>query len=615
MMHAIAHRGRAGGTYRDEDVALGICRLPVVDLDAGTQPVTNENGRIKAVVDGTILEHQALRKDLDRRGHAFRSGRDDEVIPHLYEQWGNAFPEHLRGDFAIAIWDGVHRRLVLARDRSGVKPLYYARCGDLLVFASELKGILASELVRPELDYESIDAYLSFGFIPGPQTILSGVSKLQPGARLVADENGVHVDRYWHYPRPSLPSPRPTVEEYADGFLAELEASVQMRLGDLPVGLMLSGGLDSTVLLALAARNLAAPIRTFSVAFSEAGEANELARAKAMASTFGAIHHELELSISDAVQLDDLVWRLDEPLPELSALGMVALSELAGEHVSVALSGQGADGLLGGMPNHRNAKIAGYWDRVPRPARRAGERLLLHSPGRFSRLGRVLSASDPGARFLVSSTRLDEGLRTRLFRGPLCALDGEAPRRAVLSRLDGLIAHPMATFIYVDEQLAAVDSLLHYFDRSSTAGPLEVRVPFLDYRVVEYCAGVPTELKVRRLTRKYLLKRALRGIVPDEAIKGRKVGFFNAAIAEWLRVQISSSASDYLLGESPRYAAFLDPAEVRRLVAEHSKMRGSGHGGLLLAILMLEVWLTTFLPRARSMGVPSREQVSKAASS
>jgi asparagine synthase (glutamine-hydrolysing) len=612
MTDVMAHRGpNDRGTYASGGIALGVRRLSIVDVEGGHQPFSSEDGNVWAIQNGELYNHVALRAELEEDGHRFTSRCDTEVIPHLYERDGAGFPQRLRGKFGLAVWDARRRRAVVARDRLGVKPLYYAQAGDLVVFASELKSLLASGLVRATLDYEAIDAFLGFGFVPGPRTPLSGVQKLLPGHVLIVDADGPRVQQYWSFPRPEPDSPPLKLDEYAEGFRAELEEAVRLRLmSDVPLGAMLSGGLDSSLIVALMARNMSEPVKTFSVGFAEDAETNELADARLVASALGADHHELELSFAgQEVDLAELVWHLDEPLADLSALGFLALSELAARHVTVALAGQGADELFGGYKKHRAAAVVGSWQRLPRPLRGAGTRLALCGPKRVRRAARTLAAGDPADRLVAMSGKLDEDLRARLLRGSLAQLDGNASRRAVLARLDGLPDDPLPSTLYVDGQLALVDDMLHYFDRSSMAHSLEVRVPFLDHHVVEYCARIPAGFKVRRLTTKYVLKRSARGLIPDQIIDKRKIGFFNRPVEDWFRAQTRGAISDYLLAPRPAYAEILDPRVVHELVESHAAGTGTAHPHLLLSILMLEIWLSSFLPRALRPAAPARERV------
>ena len=364
MTDLMRHRGPDDrGTHVEPGVAFGVRRLSIIDVEAGHQPWANETDDVWAILNGELYNHDELRRRLAADGHTFHSRCDTEILPHLYERHDDAFPTELRGDFGIAIWDGRRRRAVLARDRAGVKPLYYARVDDLVVFASELKSLLGSGLVAPAVDPDAVYLYLTFGYVPGPRTLLTGVSKLLPGEQLTIGEGNVTRGQYWAYPKPTPPGERLRVEEYRQGLLAMLEDSVRVRLmSDVPLGAMLSGGLDSSIVVALMARNTEQPVKTFSVGFVESADNNELADARLVAKTFGTDHHELELSFArDTVDVADLVWHLDEPVADVSSLGFLALSEFASRSVSVALSGQGADELLGGYKKHRAAALAGRW--------------------------------------------------------------------------------------------------------------------------------------------------------------------------------------------------------------------------------------------------------------
>jgi len=503
MTDAMTHRGPDDrGLHLDDGVALGVRRLSVVDVDGGHQPFANEDASVWAIQNGELYNHVALRTELARESHRFRSRCDTEILPHLYEQYGDRFQEHLRGMFAIAVWDARRRRAVLARDRLGIKPLYHATCGDLLVFASELKSLLASGLLDVELDYEAIDAYLTLGFVPGPRTPLAGVAKLLPGHRIVVEDGEARTERYWEFPVPLESPQRWSDEEYAHRLVEELEESVRLRLmADVPLGAMLSGGLDSSVIVALMARHSTGPVKTFSVGFREAGDENELAEARAVAEYFGTDHHELELSLSDqTVDLTELVWHLDEPLADLSSLGFLTLSELAARHVTVALSGQGADELLGGYRKHLAASLTGSLSRLPAPVRAVAPRFGRLGGDGLRRAANTLAARAPADRLLAMSGQLDPALRARLVRGPLAELDGSAARRAAASRANGLRATPLGSTLYLDAQLGLVDDMLQYFDRTSMAYSLEVRVPFLDHVLVEFAATIPNRLKVHGLT-------------------------------------------------------------------------------------------------------------------
>jgi len=599
MTDSMTHRGPDDrGIHAAPGVAIGARRLSIVDVAAGHQPLANEDGRVWAAQNGELYNHLELRAELAGAGHRFATHCDTEVIPHLYERYGADFPQHLFGKFGVAVWDAAERRAVLARDRLGVKPLYYARVDDVVVFGSELKALLASGRISRELDPVAIELYLTLGFVPGPRTPFAAVAKLMPGHTLVIEDGEVRSQAYWTFPE-SRPEQRP-LSEWSDGLVEVLERSVKRRLmSDVPLGAMLSGGLDSSLIVALMARNMSEPVKTFSVGFVEDERENELADARFVADHFGADHHELTMSMTGGnVDLATLVWHLDEPLCDLSALGFYMLSELAAGHVTVALSGQGADELLGGYRKHKVASVLRILGRLPKPVRSAIESLTTGRDIDVARAGRALAARDPAERLLAMSGLVDDELRSALFAGDIAGADDTAVHAAVTARLPHATGDPLLDTLSVDAQLALVDDMLQYFDRTSMAHSLEVRVPFLDHEVVEFCARLPAQLKVHGLTTKFVLKEAARGLVPDLVVDKRKLGFFRGASAQWLEKQLSGLGRDYLLAPEPRYAEFVDPTVVAGLVRRH-EAGDHGRVHLLLSILILEIWLETYLDSAQ----------------
>jgi asparagine synthase (glutamine-hydrolysing) len=369
-------------------------------------------------------------------------------------------------------------------------------------------------------------------------------------------------------------------------------------MSDVPLGAMLSGGLDSSIVVALMARNTTQPVKTFSVGFAGSAEANELDDARLVASALGTDHHELELSFAhDTVDLPRLLWHLDEPIADVSSLGFYALSEFASKSVTVALSGQGADEILGGYKKHRAAALAERWRRLGAVGRTSAALVHRIAPVKVRRAARTLAAGNAVERHLAMSGRLDPELRASMLVGPLSGADDRIAVRALERYADGLVDAPLAASMYLDGRLALVDALLLYFDHMSMAHSLEVRVPFLDHHVVELCASIPSDLKVRRLTTKHILKEAVRGVVPDAVLDKRKVGFFRHAADGWFRAQLDGAIPAYLLDGRPSYAEYIDEATVARLVDEH-RDGSSPHAEILLAVLMLEVWLSSYLPRA-----------------
>ena len=599
MLSVIRHRGPDdAGLVQLAGASLGARRLSIIDVAGGHQPFPGMSESVWGAQNGEIYNHDALRDELRRRGHSFRSRCDTEVLPHLYEEHGPELCERLHGKFAIAVWDAERRRGVLARDRLGVKPLYYAEVGGVIVFASELKAVIASGLVSDTLDLEALAAYLTLGFVPGPMTPLLDVRKLMPGERLVIDAGAARRERYWSYPVPS-PDPGPSAADWDAQVLEALDGAVRRRLmSDVPLGAMLSGGLDSSLIVALMARHSAQPVKTFAIGLQGAGADSELADARQVAEALGTEHHELELPMAtgrDAVER--LAWHLDEPVRSLSALGFLALSELAASEVTVALAGQGADELFGGYRKHRAMSLAHAWGHVPGVLRAPVAALAQHGPGEIPRLATALQAPDAVTRLIASSGLLRPDLQGELYGGAL-AEHADAARRAA-SRYAAPVAGatPLAAGLYLDAQLGLVDDMLHYFDRVSMAHSLEVRVPFLDHELVELSARMPDALKVRRGETKRVLRSIARGVVPDFVLTKRKQGFFRDSVGPWLAADDGAIVEDTLLSGERAFAAIVEPRVVEEIVRDW-RAGATEHAQFLLAMVQLEVWLSSTMPRA-----------------
>ncbi len=596
MTDAMHHRGPDDDGYHiDDGIAIGVRRLSIVDVSGGHQPMTNERGTVVAAQNGELYNQEAVRRQLEARGSTFKTGCDTEILPHLYERVGDAAPELLNGIFAFVIWDAEQRRAVLARDRLGVKPLYHAEVGDVLLFGSELKSLLASGLVPTDVDVEAVDLFLSLGFVPGPRTLLRSVKKLLPGHRIVVEPtHGVRIERYWQYPEPAPITSR-SEGEWKEELLDLLEDAVRGQLmSDVPLGAMLSGGLDSSVVVALMARHMNRPVKTFSVGFAGVPD-NELTFARETAHALGAEHHELELSLDSPVDLEALIWSLDEPIADLSSLGFSALAALTAEHVTVALSGQGADELLAGYDRYGQIELIDRWTSAPLAMRRLAASIGRFGPTRFKKATAVAASVDPvRAGVLVRSEWAESG-RARSARGQLRHVPGSVLEQAVSDRVEGSASRGVERALVLDAQLSLVDDMLHYFDRTSMAHSLEVRVPFLDHRLVELCARMPTKLKLSNGSTKRILRDAARGLVPDCVIDRPKVGFFSGAVEHWLQRQLNGAVGDVLLDPRARYTEFVDRSEMERLVRAGGSYRKSK---LLLSVLMLEIWLSTYLPSA-----------------
>jgi asparagine synthase (glutamine-hydrolysing) len=593
MTAAIEHRGPdEDGHLLEPGVALGMRRLSVIDPAGSPQPVASEDGEVTAVFNGEIYNFRELRAELEGRGHRFATRGDGETIVHLYEEFGPRFVEHLRGMFAIALWDRPRRRLLLARDRMGEKPLYLAETESGLAFASEVKSLVAAGLVRPSLDPVAAELFMAWGYVPGPLTLFAGVRKLPPACCLVyADGEIVEQREYWN-PWDAAPDDvGRSWQEDGERLLEHLRTATRARMvSDVPLGVMLSGGLDSSLLTALMSEASDRPVQTFSVGFVEDAAANELPEARRVAQRLGTDHHELETSALDHPDLlDDALRHLEEPIADLSCVGLLLLSRLARETVTVALSGQGADEVLGGYRKHQVAHAADLLGKVP-PARGAvALAAAVGAPESARARGlRALSSRDPVERMLAMSRVVQPRERLALFTpefltdadvGAPVRGHGDVSGRSILTQT-----------LYLDSRLALVDNMLLYFDKMSMATSLEVRVPFLDHDVVSFCLALPDSRKVRRGNRKELLKRVSRGLVADEIIDKRKRGFFRSALGTWLRAQQGGLLEQTLLDPRTAERGLYREAEVRRLLA----MAGGGDikaDQRLFCLFLLERWM------------------------
>jgi len=594
MSAALVHRGPdSDGYWSDGAAGLAARRLSIIDLEHGDQPIANETGRIHVVQNGEIYNYRALADRLVRQGHRLRTGCDTEVLVHLYEQLGDDFVHELRGMFAIALWDGERKRLVLARDRFGIKPLLYSQADGRLAFASELRALERVPWVSTELDLEGLEAYLATNSVPGPMTILRDARKLLPGHLLTWEGGEVSLRRY---ARPAPVSRAEVRDEPERALAAELRGrlrdSVRAHLvADVPVGVLLSGGIDSSALTALAAQESEGPVSTFSIGFEERSF-DELERARAVARRYGTDHHELVLRPHAAELLPEIVAAFDEPLGDSSALPTYLVSRLAAEHVKVVLSGEGGDELFGGYYTYVADMLATRLGPVAGVARPAVE-LLPSSSKKVSldyRLKRFVRAADraplerhQGWKEIFSDSARDE-LMLPGGRGAGHPLD----RHRALYAETGE-AEPLARLQDLDIATYLVDDLLVKTDRASMAHSLEVRVPFLDPAVAELALALPTRAKVRLLRKKRLLRRAVSGLVPRSVAYGRKQGFSIPAAA-WLRGELEPFAREVLSPERIRGQGYLRPEAVTGVLDSHVAGR-EDLSRQLWGLMSLSLWL------------------------
>jgi asparagine synthase (glutamine-hydrolysing) len=609
MSDRLRHRGPDGaGFYVDETLALGLRRLSIIDRRTGTQPVANEAGTVWAALNGEIYNHRELRATLERQGHRFRSNGDTEVLVHLWEEHGAECVQRLDGMFALAIWDAGERVLFLARDRMGEKPLYYAATPSALVFGSELRALLEHPAVPCELSLEALAAYLAYEYVPDPLSMIAGVVKLPPGHALTARPGGEpSIVRYWDVRF----APDPTVGEgeWRERVLQQLETSVRHRLiADVPVGFFLSGGVDSSAVVALASRTWSGrALKTFSLGFPEAGY-DESAHAAAVARQFGTDHHELRFDAGDACALLEKSGDLfDEPLVDGSFLPTYALSRFAREDVTVTLSGDGGDEVFCGYPTFLVERWLPSLARVPRPVMAAIGRGLDQLPASagyvgvdvlLKRLWRGLSYSPPWrSQVLLGGLTPDEraGL---LARDVAAACAAREPYDLIGETLAGAgTRDPMERAIYQHCKFYLAGQNLPNVDRASMACGLEVRAPFLDHAMVELAGRIPSRLKVHGVTTKYILKEALRGVLPP-AILGRRKQGFGVPIGPWLRGPLRGLLEEWLAPERVAEVGLFEPATAARLVSEHVSGRRS-HQRVLWALLVFEAWRERYLPGAR----------------
>ena len=607
MCGAIVHRGPdEEGVYIGSGVAIGMRRLSIIDLEGGQQPISNEDGTVWIVFNGEIYNYRELRRELERDGHTFRTDSDTETIVHLYEDLGPRCVERLRGMFGFAIWDERKRQLLIARDRLGIKPMYYAERNGELVFSSELKPILTLGHIPRAIDWGATNHLFTFLSTPSDQSIVDGVKKLEPACVAVATPGQpLRITKYWDVA--FQPNEQATEAELVEQLRALLVESVTLhQVSDVPVGAFLSGGLDSSAVVALMAKPAAGRLKTFSIGFAES-DFNELQYARDVASQFGTDHYDLVLRPDVVGIVEDLTWYLDEPFGDTSAIPTYMVSKLASEHVKVVLSGDGGDELFAGYDKYVVEERERGRDRIPRPLRAlAGAIGRLLPEGMSGRRFLRHVALEGPRRYLDASTMFGSEDLRKLFRP-------EASRQ--LAQHDPLAESLAALQHGGDDWLAAVQyrdlhtylplDILTKVDRATMAHSLEARPPLLDHRLVEFAATVPARFRLRDGTTKYLFKQAMRGILPDAIIDRQKRGFA-VPLATWFRGDLAGFTRDLLLSTRCRERGFFDPRYIERLLALND--RGRNLDLQLWTVMSFELWCQRFLdPAPRPQPAPIRE--------
>jgi asparagine synthase (glutamine-hydrolysing) len=595
MRDVLAHRGPDGfGNWIEGPVGLAHRRLAIIDVAGGQQPMSNEDGRIWGVFNGEIYNHADLRPGLEARGHRYRTRTDTETIIHLYEEHGDRSVEQLHGMFAVALWDRAERRLWLARDRLGIKPLYYACTDHELLFASEIKALLTAG-VKGAFNDGVLPEYLATRFVSGEETFFRGIRKLLPGHTLSwSARDGFTRRRYWQIPAPAA-EPARSFDAEAKDLRERLRGAVRRHLmSDVPLGLFLSGGIDSTALAGIAAEMVAEPLQTFSVGFAEA-EANELPYARLAAGRIGAVHREVVVSPEEYfAKLPELIWQEDEPIAFTSSVPLYFVSRLARDHVKVVLTGEGSDELFLGYNRYRvahwNAWLGRpYWALTPARVRGAVRRAVDRCPRRLRRYAeRTFLSLDPGERalfyenFAVFPERLQSGLLARPDigggRDPY-ATALECYQEASGSDLDRMTRADLQTYLH---------ELLMKQDQMSMAASIESRVPFLDDQIIEHVAALPARLKLRGWKTKAVLRQAVRDYVPAEILNRKKMGF-PVPIGRWLRGPFRNVLEEFVLGDRALARGLFEPDAVRRFADDH-RMGRAEHGDRLWLLVNLEIW-------------------------
>ena len=601
MLDTIRHRGPDDeGTYLAARIGLGHRRLSIIDLNTGHQPLSNEDGSVWIVFNGEIYNYQDLQKDLQAKGHTLKTKSDTEVIVHLFEEYGEGCLEKLRGMFAFAIWDEKKKTLLLARDRVGIKPLYYYRSVGSIVFASEIKAILTDPSVPREIDPAIIDRFLSFYYVPGEKTLFKGIDKLLPGHYLVCRGHKLEIRQYWDL---YFSESQISMKEAESRTLELLEESLRLHMiSDVPVGFLLSGGVDSTAMLSFASGKTPFPLSSYTLGFSEAVVADERPYARLAAERYGTAHHEMTISSGEFADfMPKYVWHMEEPVCEPQAVALYYVSRMAKEYVKVLISGEGGDEAFAGYSIYRNILWLERLKRAMGPLRGAiGAGLVLANRVLKSRkVGKYAPLLDIPFDFyyfsrtynpmLYFNSRMSE-VYTKDFLKQIDKRRSVEIAKQYLAKDNGGFVNRM---LYVDTKTSLPDDLLLKADKMTMANSLELRVPFLDHKILEFAASLPSHFKVRGFVTKYVAKRALKERLPKEIIERRKVGF-PVPNDKWLRTELDPWVNDVLLDRQSLNRGYFLKKGIENIIAEN-KRTGGVFTKEVLSLVTLELWHRVFM--------------------
>ncbi len=600
MNQALHHRGPDGsGRFLEGAIGLGHRRLSIIDVEGGTQPMSNEEDTLQLVFNGEIYNYIELRDELIKCGHRFKTKSDTEVILHGYEQWGVDCVKRFNGIFAFALWDRFLRRLFLARDHLGVKPLYYTVVNGRLLFGSEIKALLQDRQCPREVNIKALGDLFSYRYVPAPDTLFRGIKKLRPGHFLLASDSGLVIKRFWHQvPTLSVDkNERELMEHYQELF--EDAVRLQTR-SDVPVGLFLSSGVDSGAILSLMRQHINGPLHTFTIGFSEGEKTNENEEALAMAQHFGAVHHEMMVTPQDYLAyFEKYISTIEEPVGNETAAAFHFVSQLAQKDVKVVLTGQGADEPWAGYHRHLGVKLSVLYSRLPTVLTKTIRGAVNFLP-RNERLKRgVASLDEPDmlSRFAKIYTFFNSDMKNQLFKAETKEMLGYAGHETgeSLRHLYEEVAHldPVSRMLYIDTRTDLPDDLLMVNDKTSMANSIEARVPFLDYRLVEFVETIPSNLKIRGLQGKYLHKKAAEKWLPKSVVYRKKKGFANP-IDKWMRGAIRPFINECLFAENSAVRKYFEINYIKQLVALHE----SNQEDYLFHIYLLisfELWHRQFI--------------------
>ncbi|MBZ5688644.1 MAG: asparagine synthase (glutamine-hydrolyzing) [Acidobacteriia bacterium] len=599
MLSAIIHRGPdEEGQFIKGPIALGIRRLSIIDVEGGHQPIANEDRTVWVVLNGEIYNFRELRSELEAKGHVFATRSDTEVIVHGYEEWGDECIARLNGIFAFAVWDSRRQRLLLARDPFGVKPLYYYCKGRRLVWASEVKALLSDPSIPRQVDLDALDLFLTFRFVPSPLTMFAGIRKVPPGHCVIKDEKGCRSERYVSIDVAC--DERLTEKDWIALLQERLEAAVKRQMmSDVPIGALLSGGVDSGVVVALMSRFTDRPVRTFTVGFADSDDINELKEARRTAVILGTAHEEVLLTSLDYRQLlRKVTWHLDEPIATTSALAMYSVCKLAREHVTVVLTGQGADEPFAAYPRYLGELYGALYRRLPTLIRERVVRPLVDILPRSERLKRAvhsLGTEDTTDRFARVYAVFSKSKKDSMWQPGLVGTDGPQHVRGVIDYWRRGVEHldPLVQMTHVDARLSLSDDLLTYGDKMSMAASIEARVPFLDLDYMRVVEALPPALRIHGITQKYIHKKAIAKWLPAEIIRRRKRGF-DTPVDRWFRSELSGYVRSMLLSRDAACLLFFQRQGIEALLEDHLSGREDNRRQLF-SLLVFELWYQQFI--------------------